>query len=251
MWTKALVGMDGAKVPMPWDLGIQPMRGQLVVVMGSPGIGKSAFALNWALRSGEPSSFLSLDTDLRTQAARTAAMHAGVSVSEVMAKPEQWSLYLERQAQNLRMYDLTIGTKELMDLVLAEKQYWGKSPSLLVVDNVSNLLKTATYDEYRTIFIDLHKIARRGDTCVVALHHTRRDEVGALSLHSGQYGGEQEAEIVVGLWRREQPGLMDELGHRSIRVGVLKNRNGIADTTTDLMFYADTMRLETLNGQSK
>lgn len=253
MWSRALAQADGAKVPIPWSLGIEPMRGQLMVVVGAPGVGKSAFALNWALKIQEPSLILSLDTDLRTQAARAAAIHAGAPIETVRQSPARWALYLDRYVDRTRIYDLTLGTRELDDLVAAEQEYWGSPPALVVVDNVSNLLKESTYEAYRQTFVDLHKIARRNDTCVVALHHAKRDAVdGPLTMHSMQFTGEQEAELVLGLWKNK-PNPLVEFGSlpRPLSVGILKNRNGPAGHVEHLIFDPQTMRMEEKDDRSR
>jgi len=210
-----------------------------MVVMGSPGVGKSLFGLNWCLGIEQPSLLLSLDTDMPTQAARACSILAGVPQERVVGQPEVWAQYLDRKNLTCRMYDLALGTKELNELVLAEEEYWGVAPPLVIVDNVSNVVKDVGYDAYRSTFIGLQKVARLRKVGVVALHHVKRDSVvGQLSMHSGQYSGEQEAEVVLGLWR-----VCDAL-----HVGVLKNRNGPSDPSGGLSykFTLDhkTLRLE-------
>src|SRR4030095_12939769 len=105
MWSSVLEQRPSEfQVPIPWDLGITPLRGQLVMVLGSPGIGKSFFALKWALMA-QPSVVLSLDTDLVTQATRAAGFMFGTPYHEVQSNPEFWGLMLEQKAQGCRMYD--------------------------------------------------------------------------------------------------------------------------------------------------
>lgn len=246
MWATALKRKQGAEVPVPWNLGIHPMRGNLMVVMGSPGVGKSLFALNWCLGIQEPSLLLSLDTDMATQAVRACSILAGVPQERIMKQADVWAQYLDRKNLLCRMYDLNMDTKDLNDLVLAEMEYWGAVPALVVVDNVSNVVTEMGYEAYRSAFLGLQKVARIRGTAVVALHHVKRDSSsGALSLHSGQYSGEQEAEIVLGLWRTGP----------SLRVGVLKNRNGPSDPTGQqsipLNLSHSTLRLTLSTSQSQ
>ena len=220
VWGNALKRKQGSELPLPWDLGIHPMRGNLMVVMGSPGVGKSLFALNWCLGIEQPSLLLSLDTDMTTQAARACGILAGVPQSRVSQQPHAWAQYLDRKNLLCRMYDLNLNTKELNELVKAEEEYWGVAPGVVVVDNVSNVVSEMGYEAYRSAFLGLQKVARLRGVAVVALHHVKRDSSsGVLSLHSGQYSGEQEAEIVLGIWRTGS----------TLKVGVLKNRNGPSD----------------------
>lgn len=241
MWQKALLRRTGAVVSPPWSIGIEPVRGNLAVVMGNPGVGKSVFTLNWALLSPYPSVVISLDTDVHTQAVRAASILTGTNQSIVREQPAAFSIFLKRRLKHCRIYDISLRTKDINDLLIAEEEYWGEPPPLVVVDNVSNIVPETSYEAYRNVFIELQKVARLRDTFIIACHHIRRGtstvKSQRLSLHSGQYAGEQEAEMVLGLWRSQQ----------GIEVGVLKNRNGIADPDGGLSFPVvldgDTMRV--------
>lgn len=239
MWGQSLKRKAGSEITLPWNLGIHPMRGNLMVVMGAPGIGKSLFGLNWCLGTDEPSVLLSLDTDMTTQAARACSILTGVTQKRVSKHPEVWAQYLDKKNLRCRMYDLNLDTEGLRDLVVAEEEYWGAAPGIVVVDNVSNVVRDMGYEAYRSTFLGLQKVARIKGCVVVALHHVKRDSSsGPLSLHSGQYSGEQEAEIVLGLWR----------SYRGVEVGILKNRNGPSDPSGGLSYplvlSSETLRME-------
>jgi len=241
MWQKALLRRTGAVVAPPWSIGIEPVRGNLAVCMGNPGVGKSVFTLNWALLADYPSVVISLDTDVHTQAVRAASILTGHEQSRVRDFPGAYSLLLKRKLKHCRIFDISLRTKDINDLLIAEEEYWGEPPPLVIVDNISNIVAETSYEAYRNVFIELQKVARMRDTFIIACHHIRRGSSTAksqrLSLHSGQYAGEQEAEMVLGLWRSD----------RGIEVGVLKNRNGIADPDGGLSFpvvlNGETMRV--------
>lgn len=228
MWHKALLQRQGAVVKPPWTLGIEPMRGNLAVCMGTPGVGKSVISLNWALLSDYPSVVISLDTDVHTQAVRAASILSGKNQEIVKNNPKAFSLYLKRQLVHCHIYDISLRTKDINDLLIAEEEYWGEPPAFVVVDNVANIVPEVSYEAYRMVFIELQKVARMRDTFILALHHISKggSKNNRLHLHSGQYAGEQEAEMVLGLWRSD----------RGIEVGVLKNRNGIADPDGGLSY---------------
>lgn len=239
VWGAALGRRRGSKVEMPWDLGIEPVRGSMMVVMGAPSAGKSLFALNWCLRVAEPSVLVSLDTTMSDQAVRACSILAGVPKKHVEESPEAWGQYLDRKNLNCRLYDLNVTPKDINDLVLAEEEYWGRAPAIVVVDNLVNVVRDTSYEAYRSTFLELQKVARLRECVVVVLHHVKRDSAtGPLSLHSGQYSGEQEAEVVLGLWR----------SLRGLEVGVLKNRNGLAapdgSMSVPLNLDITTMRIE-------
>lgn len=245
MWASSLRRRNESPVAIPWDIGITPLRGNLITVMGAPGVGKSLFGLNWCLNVPELSVLVSLDTDMPTQALRACSILTGASSTDVLQRPEAWARHLQHRMDGdygpektlrCRMYDITMTVKDVNDLVVAETEYWGQVPGLVVVDNVANMVTEMSYEAFRNAFIGLQKVARLRGTVVVALHHVKRDSSsGKLSLHSGSYAGEQESEAVLGLWRSNG---------EQMQVGVLKNRNGIADPTGGLSF---TLRLDHTN----
>lgn len=234
------------RVDVPWGSLklLEPLRGALCVVLAQPGMGKSALALNWALGINSPSLLVSLDTDLTTQAIRAAAIDSGTPMKDIKRDPKAWSLYLNRKAGRVRAYDLSVQPREILGMVNAETEFWGVPPELTIVDNISNLVREGDYQEYRKLFVDLHRIARVGDTFVLALHHVNRGPNPGvpLKLTDGQFAGEQEAEIVLGLWSK---------GEDYLNVSVLKNRSGRADPTgqlySTLRFEKETMQIRDLS----
>ena len=236
------------RVPVPWQglNFIEPLRGGLCVVLAQPGAGKSAFALNWAMNIDSPSLVLSLDTDLTTQAIRAASIASGRSMKVVKRDPKAWSLYLDRVAGRVRVYDLGLNTREINDLVQSEAEFWGAPPALTIVDNVSNFIREGDYNDHRKLFMDLHRVARISDTFVLALHHvTRGAQPGKpLTLTSGQFAGEQEAEIMLGLWSQNED---------LLNVSILKNRGGRADPTGNLYvplrWERENMQIRDLSAQ--
>lgn len=238
------------RVEMPFQ-GLRslftPLRGNLIVALGSPGVGKSAYALNWSLKNEDPSLLISLDTDLHTQAARAAAILGGgqFRLGDITSNVLLGSSILNKSGAKLRAYDEAGGTKDIYEIIEAEKEYWGVPPALTIVDNVSNLVNEGDYQEYRRLFVELHRVARKGNTCVLALHHvTRKAKFGEpLNLNSGQFAGEQEAEVVLGLWSDRG----DPTKGPRLNVSVLKNRMGKADPSgamyVPLVFEQDTMTI--------
>lgn len=241
------------QVGVPWaglnDL-IQPLRGNLIIGLGAPGVGKSAFSLSWALSNDDPSLLISLDTDLSTQALRSAAIVHDVTIDQVKADPSRYARLLEvhPRIRKVRAYDIGVTSRDVFDMVKAEEEFWGMPPSLTIVDNIANLIRDGGYEDYRRLFVELHRVARMADTCILALHHVGRQDAKAtgqgqgLTLWSGHYSGEQEAEMVLGLYSK---------GDQDLTVQVLKNRSGRADPTghlsTSLIFEKSKMLVRDLN----
>jgi hypothetical protein len=225
---------DRPPIEVPWPslaAVLQPMPGSLIIIMASPGVGKSLLTLAWALRLAQrakPSEVISLDTPSKLQAARACAALWDVPVSEVLDHPKDWIPHLAGLRYPLRVLDTSINPREVDELLEADTIYFGEAPHLVVVDDLSKiLLNERGYEAYDEAFAILHRIARKHKTCIVALNHLRRSGgydakhpgTTPVALADGRYTGEGEADYVLGLWR-PNPDVL--------RVGILKNRNGTA-----------------------
>jgi hypothetical protein len=157
--------------------------------------------------------------------------------------PRLWSQFLQRNHIPIQFFDRFLRIGELSEVIAAQTEYWGESPALTIVDNVSNLIREGGYEEYRKVFVELHRLARQQDTLVVALHHVNRGLIGSqVVLTSGQYSGEQEAEIVLGLSNSRKMHTLD--------VAILKNRYGPAHAKghmrVQLSFNKENMQIDDL-----
>jgi hypothetical protein len=256
--------LTGRPVSVPWgSLGqyIRPRGGYLMLVLAAGGVGKSAFALEWASRLGAPALYISLDTSLVDHAVRLLARHTGATVDHVQgdhdADPEAWARKwgekLEQLDLPVRFCDGARTAREVREVVAAETEYWGEPPAITIVDNLANILEQEEgAGEYRRILKDLHRTAKDFDTLVIALHHLRKrpartrgksddedmDE-GSISVHLSDalYESDKDAQIVLGLWRPSW---------NQMSVGVLKNRMGPMDRNGQLhtTLKADLGRME-------
>lgn len=255
--------LSGRPVPVPWTglaHWIRPRAGDLMLVLGSGGVGKSAFALEWAISTPAPTLYVSLDTSLVDHGIRLSARTIGITVEQVqeghdedpVAWSETWGEYIASLPYQTRFCDQTDTVREIDELVRAETEYWGEPPLVTVVDNLSNVLeKEEGAGEYRRALAGLHKVGKQNDTMVMALHHLRRqppkkrvtenddnDDEGTKPVHleDALYEGDKEAQFVLGLWRPQW---------NRMAVGVLKNRMGEAARNGALhtSLYADLKRM--------
>lgn len=260
--------LTGRPVPVPWrGLGrwVKPRGQNLMLVLAAGGVGKSAFALEWALSLGHPCLYVSLDTSLVDHGVRILARDTGLRVEDIQEghddDPDDWSAtwgdVLSELDYPARFCDIAQTAREVDELVAAETEYWGDAPLLVIVDNLGNLLeKDEGAAEYRRVLRELHmRVAKKHDTLVVALHHlrklppkqSRKDEddedleqgTKPVKLSDALYESDKEAQYVLGLWRPEP---------KRMAVGVLKNRMGPASRTGRLHTTLDAdlahMRIE-------
>ena len=112
-----------------------------------------------------------------------------------------------------------------------------------MVDNIRNVVKDHSYEAFAGTFKGLHHVAMETDTCVVVLHHVTRsnaDMFKPLPVYAGQFSGEQDSAVVLGLWR--------PAAHANgVNVSVLKQREGQFDPSGNMYqtldFDRETYRL--------
>lgn len=236
----------GRPVPVPYrslSNMVRPRTGNLLLVIAAGGVGKSAFALDWATSLGSPALYVSLDTSLVDHGVRLLAKHTGKTTDEIELGhdeapkqwAEKWSTVLEDVQVPTRFCELSNSAREVHELVAAESEYWGEVPKLVVVDNLMDLVEAEEgASEYRRILGDLKRTAKEFDTLVMVLHHLRRkppkagknkdedeDDVSThpVNLDDSMYEGDKQAQYVLGLWRPQW---------NRLAIGVLKNRMGQA-----------------------
>lgn len=236
---RALEGEPQA-LHIPWPklndvVNLEP--GFFVLGLAAPGVGKSVFALNWALRLGPGNAclFVSTDTDLRTQAMRcyTCLNSEDETLTLDSASAGAAREYLEKQRIPVRWVDALEGVMDLAKIIEAEQEFLGESPKLVVVDVVDDLVTKEEHGAYKEAFKVLHRMARKYKTVIFGLHHIRRGPAAAgntpVSMDDGTFTGEQTAEVVLGMWRTvfsERNAMGMDVERDRFAVAVLKNRTG-------------------------
>lgn len=204
------------------------------------------FSLSWAYRLGRPATLVSLDTDPLTQAARLVALASGnrIRTSEVLEDPQAWSEWLEEHPLPLLAIDRPVAPTDLGEILEAHAMYWGEVPPMVVIDDIASLaMSSRDYEGFDSTLLELRRVARKYQTCVLALHHVHRGDSAQrthrIKMADGKYTGEYVAETILGLWR-PNPQLPE------LRVSILKNRFGEDDPTGNLYvrLFADPSKCE-------
>lgn len=235
--TRAAKGRAAAPLPAPFPAlaesryQVQFRAGQLVMLAGPPGAGKSMVALIAALRMKVPTLYISADSDEDTMAARAAAAITAHPVSEVM-KTIEYGLFREEYGDRLADYPIRFeydptdpSIVDIANSLNAWVEVNGRPPKLLVVDNLMNMSNEDSneWQAMRTNCKDLHYLARKSRMCVLVLHHTSEQDSSHITSAPPRNAIQGKVS--------QLPAMILTIANQNgqMFVGVVKQRHGPAD----------------------
>lgn len=181
----------GGALPSVWpsfaEHGIKFFPSDLVMWAGPPGAGKSAAALNYALKAKLPTLYVSLDMGPRLVANRICAISTGDTVDQVeeaMRTPEGEARY-RRVLEDVDHLYVTYPSRPTPEGIakaqMAFMEIHGVPSSLMVIDNLMNM-NSGAKDEWsglRELSQAFHYFATELGITVLLLHHIN---VGGIDL---------------------------------------------------------------------
>lgn len=235
-------------------LGARFRRGQLGLVVAGPGTGKSAFQLNYSLRSGTPTMYFSADSDAFTQLVRSVSILTGIRQDEVEDMVIE-DVLPEHAVSLLTGLPIRFNYSASPSLTTIERsmeaydELHGDFPALVVVDNITNVQNDMgdgadPFSGLEGLMDYLHDMARETEACVVGLHHVLgeyNDGMKPIPLSGvkGQIG--RVPELIFTLHRRPE----DDYSVPKIGVSPVKVRGAKFDpsgnTFAELEFLGDRM----------
>lgn len=162
-------------------------RSALHMSVGRPGGGKSIFGLNHAVRARVPTLYVSCDMSRFTLAARTAALLTGDSASDVkqIVKTaqgrEKYRAALKGLDHLFLAFEKRPSAEDLEDVLAAFEERWGIPPSLIVIDNMMNLLAGST-NEWEGLRENSHVLDFFADELGAAVHMLHHTNIGGQKL---------------------------------------------------------------------
>lgn len=243
-------GVQGAAILTPYEsltrLGFSFRRGQSSMLAAAPGVGKSAVALDIAMRLPMRSLYISADTDSFTMGIRAAAKMSGHPQSQVergLGEPTTAPMYhdLLSKLWNVKFAFDVSSMEDVRDEVFAYATSFGEFAGMVIVDNLINV--TEGDDEYRAMKAavqDLDRLAHNTGAHVMILHHaTGKYEDGDVPIPQG--GLENKVAKIPA-----QILTLNRAGSGKLRVNVVKNRAGKADARGNDVFATIGMDLGTM-----
>lgn len=229
-------------------------RGQLHVIAGQPGRGKTLFSLWYAIKSGLDVLYFSADSDEGTVANRAAAVLLNKTVNDVkeMRKTEAVSLLEDELWELSRRVRIDPDPHPTLDSiyeeVLAYIELFGRCPAAIFVDNLMNI-QAAHENEWtgmRDAMRALHGLARETESAVVVLHHVSESDSkptkpAPMRALMGKVSALPETILTVAM------------DGDQYHVCAVKNRDGLADPNAEnpVTVYVDAPSMSLFNSHQE
>ena len=233
-------GATGTALPSVYqvlaDAGIHIRAGELTLIAGEPGAGKSTIAEDMAVKMGVPGLYFSCDSDPWTMAVRLAAMKSGRLLADeerMLNADDEHALEALNSANHLRwVFDSSPSLEDIGLEVDAYYEVMGEDPKLIVIDNLMDIVNEtgdAAHQGWQGTIRELKWLARDIGAAVIVLHHTKEDtrpktrdyEPPECPPRSAVQGLVNQLPAMILTLGNKFPGIMS--------VAAVKNRHGKAD----------------------
>jgi len=219
-------------VPNIWPAlaarGISFRVGEVSMIAGRPSTGKSMVALNLAYRAKVPTLYVSADSHMATQSIRLMSIITGKDqkeMEELLTTDRKRASDLLRSEPHLR-WDWTSNPRaELIEeLVEAHAEMFSNGPTMLIVDNLTDVMRDPGDEWGKQFLLDMKFLARKWELAAVILHHmslSRPHQPGTVPPLEAIQGKTAETPALV-LSVTTQDGWLG--------IGAVKNRYGLMDS---------------------
>lgn len=250
--------------------GLAP--GELAVLAAAPYSGKTTLMANVAVNNPtSPIVFASIEMTLILVAARLYAMTAGEEYRTLEERLKHGNKRLIEQVlrttgEGLPLLGLVgVGGPSTKTLTRALGEYRDEfqiDPKLLMIDYLDLMSPPSMgVEAVKQKLVDLRQLAKEESLGVLVAHQLKRE---AYDVNPGQplgftdtrYGGETEADHLIGMYRRildpfvQGSALLMERHRRTVNYQVLKTRSDetVGAISHELVWDPDTLRISEANG---
>ncbi len=244
-----------------WDRMTQGLiKGNLIIIAGRPGMGKTSFALNVAqhvaIREGRPVGIFSLEMGEGELALRILASEADLPFSRIRAgdlSEGEWSRLYEkvRHTNSSPLWIDDSPNPSLLELTSKARRLKAeKGLSLLIVDYLQLMQAGGRFEnrnlEIAAISRGLKQLAKEIEIPVIALSQLSRQPERRTGDHRPQLADlresgsiEQDADMVCFIYRDEMYNRDDPSNKGMAELIISKHRNGETGKI-DLVFLGET-----------
>ncbi len=242
-------------------------RGNLIIIAGRPGMGKTSLALNMAahvaLREKRGAAIYSLEMSQQELALRVLCSESNVPFSSLRKghlSQNQWQRIIQaaRNASDAPLYIDDSPNPTLLEVASKARRLKAeKGIDLLILDYLQLMQAGGKYEnrnlEIAAISRGMKQLAKELDMPVIALSQLSRAPERRGSDHRPQLSDlresgsiEQDADLVAFVYRDEIYNPDDEEAKNMAELIVAKHRNG-ATGTVDLVFLGETTSFKNLD----
>jgi len=237
------IDQGGTTIPMPFkswtDHQMSVRRGEVSMIAGPPGAGKSTAALAIAIRARVPTLYASADSHESTMAIRSLSMVTGLPQAEVeermVSDPEWATAMLRENVSHIRwMFDASPTLADLEDEINVYRELMGDNPSLVIVDNAVDVTHDSgdEFSSLRSLMREVKWWSRDTGAAFLILHHTSEGYEGyPCPPRAALHGKIAQIPSLIVTLSSSEPGLM--------AAAAVKNRYGPADSTGKTALWMD------------
>lgn len=222
--------------------GVSIRLGEITMIAGQPGVGKSSLALFLALRSNVPTLYFCADTAAPTMAMRLLAMltgHRQADAEKMIESDPGWATDQMAEARHIKWcFDSAPTLGDIDDELAAYRTIMGDDPELIVIDNLIDVSDGADeWSALRATMKELKYLARDTRAALILLHHTSEATAGKPCPPRASVQGKvaQLPAVILTLAQDD----------KRLLISAVKNRHGPADPSgqrhTSVYFDPETM----------
>ena len=220
--------------------------GELVLLLGATGIGKTAALVNIALKAHPmPTLFFELELPAELMFERALALKTKMSCLAIESAYKTGdTLGEEAIDQKLSHFHICTQSRltaaEIERLIVRSELKIGERPRLVLVDYIGLVhgAGKSRYERVSSVAEDLKVIAKVTQTIIIIASQVGRDEDPEIRLSSGKDSGslENSSGLVIGMWR-------DDEDATTMHLNVLKSTKGGAGTRLVCNYNLDTLEI--------